>query len=74
MQSLNARHTGDIPLLTMIAAMCNLRTYLRHGRPLCVSLMGSSGEMFVMEHLQVFTSLLCPIDENKKELVLDFAD
>lgn len=50
-QSLNAKHTGGIPLLTPIAAMCNSRAYLRHSRPLCVSLMGSSREMFVMEHL-----------------------
>lgn len=71
-QSLNAKHTGGIPLLALIAAMCNLKAYLRQSRPLCVSLMGSSREMFVMERLQVFSLLLCPVDENKKELVLDF--
>lgn len=40
--AVSAKHTGSIPLLTLIAAMCNSRAYLRHSRPLCVSLMGSS--------------------------------
>lgn len=51
-QSLNAEHTGGMPvLLALITAICDSRACLGHRRPLYVSLMGSSREKVVRKHV-----------------------